>query len=110
MVVGRRGLVLGGACVVMAVTVALSLAVGNLGIPLRDVWHAVVSPDDSVASVIVRTQRVPRTILGIVAGAALATAGVLMQSLTRNPLADHGSWGSARARHSGWWSRSPCSG
>lgn len=86
--VDRRGLVLGAACVVMVATVALSLAVGNLGIPLRDVWHAIVSPDDSVASVIVRTQRMPRTILGIVAGASLATAGVLMQSLTRNPLAD----------------------
>lgn len=86
--VKRRMVVLVGACVLLGVTVVLSLAVGNLGIPLKDVWHAVFTPDDSAHSLIVRTQRVPRTILGFTAGAALGTAGVLMQSLTRNPLAD----------------------
>ncbi|TCO54953.1 FecCD family ABC transporter permease [Actinocrispum wychmicini] len=84
----RRVVVLVGACVVLGVTAVLSLAVGNLGIPVRDVWQAVFRPDDSAHSLIVRTQRVPRTVLGIVAGAALGAAGVLMQSLTRNPLAD----------------------
>lgn len=84
----RRGLVLGGAGILVLVAVVASLAVGNLQIPLRDVWHALVSPGDSAHDLIVRTQRVPRTVLGIAAGAALAVAGVLMQSLTRNPLAD----------------------
>jgi iron complex transport system permease protein len=79
-------LVIAGALVVLAIMA--SLAVGNLGIPLGDVWRALVAPDDSGHTLIVRTQRVPRTILGLVTGAALAVAGVLMQSLTRNPLAD----------------------
>jgi iron complex transport system permease protein len=34
--------------------------------------------------------RVPRTIIGLAAGAALGLAGALMQGLTRNPLADPG--------------------
>lgn len=32
--------------------------------------------------------RVPRTLIGLAVGAALAVAGVVMQALTRNPLAD----------------------
>ncbi len=35
-------------------------------------------------------QRIPRTALAIVAGAALGVAGALMQGLTPNPLADPG--------------------
>jgi len=40
--------------------------------------------------VVVQTLRLPRTVLGIVVGAALGVAGALIQSLTRNPLADPG--------------------
>jgi iron complex transport system permease protein len=40
--------------------------------------------------VIVTDLRVPRTILGLLVGAALGLAGALMQALTRNPLADPG--------------------
>ena len=36
------------------------------------------------------TQRVPRTVIGVCAGAALALAGTVMQGLTRNPFADPG--------------------
>lgn len=84
----RRSLVLVGAGVLAILAVFASLAVGNLGIPLGEVWRALVSPDDSASSLIVQTQRIPRTVLGVAAGAALAVAGVLMQSLTRNPLAE----------------------
>jgi ABC-type Fe3+-siderophore transport system permease subunit len=84
----RRVLVLLGAGVLAILAIIASLAVGNLGIPLRDVWTALTSPDNSPHTLIVRSQRVPRTVLGVVAGASLAVAGVLMQSLTRNPLAD----------------------
>lgn len=36
------------------------------------------------------TARVPRTVLGVLVGAALAVAGLTMQAVTRNPLADPG--------------------
>ncbi|XVU30462.1 FecCD family ABC transporter permease [Actinoplanes sp. CA-054009] len=68
--------------------VVTSLAVGSNPIgPLR-VWHALVAPDGGEAATIVWDLRVPRTLLGLTVGAALATAGVLLQALTRNPLAE----------------------
>ena len=45
------------------------------------------------AQTIVMEQRIPRTLVGLAAGAALAVAGSLMQSLTRNPLAEPGLMG-----------------
>ncbi|MCE7012166.1 iron ABC transporter permease [Kibdelosporangium philippinense] len=84
----RRVLVLVGASVLAILAIFASLAVGSLGIPLGEVWRALVSPDGSANSLIVQTQRIPRTVLGVAAGVALAVAGLLMQSLTRNPLAD----------------------
>ena len=46
--------------------------------------------DNSVASKVVWGLRIHRTILAIVVGASLAVAGVVMQALTRNPLAEPG--------------------
>ena len=40
--------------------------------------------------IIVVDQRIPRTVLALLVGAALGVAGALMQGLTRNPLADPG--------------------
>lgn len=88
----RRGrLLLFTAVALLLVAVLASLMIGARAVPPGVVLDALVRPDMSLAdhSVIV-TQRVPRTVIGIVAGAALALAGTLMQGLTRNPLADPG--------------------
>ncbi len=74
---------------VLAVCVVLSLAIGSKGLPVEQVIAALGGADGE-AGTIVRELRVPRTILGIVAGAALGVAGALMQAFTRNPLADPG--------------------
>ncbi|WP_414497532.1 FecCD family ABC transporter permease [Streptomyces sp. CRN 30] len=72
-------------------SVILSLAVGSSHVPLRDVVHGVFDPDRSVrAQLVVREVRVPRTLAGLLAGAALGLAGTVMQGVTRNPLADPG--------------------
>ncbi|WP_414896711.1 FecCD family ABC transporter permease [Rhodovulum sp. YEN HP10] len=42
------------------------------------------------AHLLVRDQRLPRALLALVVGAALGAAGAMMQTLTRNPLADPG--------------------
>ncbi|WP_232323888.1 FecCD family ABC transporter permease [Catenuloplanes japonicus] len=79
--------------VLLLVTVLLSIAVGSRTIPFGDVVSALGgtgSPDDVVT---VREMRIPRTVLGLIAGAALGLAGALMQTLTRNPLADPGIFG-----------------
>lgn len=86
----RRTLVLLAALALLVVAVVLSIAVGARGIPLGDVWRHLVAPDGSSDAAIVQEVRVPRTLLGVAAGAALGLAGALMQSLTRNPLAEPG--------------------
>ncbi|MFT4042389.1 MAG: iron chelate uptake ABC transporter family permease subunit [Gordonia sp. (in: high G+C Gram-positive bacteria)] len=86
----RRAL---GLIVILAALVLASmasLAFGAKPLSLHAVWAGLWQPDDSEASVIVCTLRVPRTIVGVVAGAAFGVAGALIQALTRNPLADSG--------------------
>jgi len=82
------GLVL--ALAVLGLAALLSLAVGARSIPLADVTDALLHGGGSRDAAIVNSLRVPRTLLGIVVGAALGIAGALMQALTRNPLADPG--------------------
>jgi iron complex transport system permease protein len=85
-----RAAVLVGALCVLAVAVLLSLSLGSKDIGLAQTWALLLSPDGSSESTVLHELRVPRTILGVVVGAALGVAGGLMQSLTRNPLADPG--------------------
>ncbi|MER5878654.1 FecCD family ABC transporter permease [Streptomyces sp. NPDC060235] len=76
---------------VLIVLCLLSIAVGAAGIPLDEVVRALFGHAPSrLVDNIVWTARVPRTTLGLAAGAALGLAGGVMQALTRNPLADPG--------------------
>ncbi|WP_370517484.1 FecCD family ABC transporter permease [Pseudactinotalea sp. HY160] len=86
----RRWLALAALVVALAVVIALSLALGAAAIGPAEVWHALTSPGQDPATVVVRDLRLPRTIVGLLAGAALGLAGAVMQGLTRNPLADPG--------------------
>jgi iron complex transport system permease protein len=77
--------------VVLLALCLLSLALGAASIPPDQVVRALFgdAPSRFVDNVI-WSARVPRTALGLTAGAALGLAGALMQALTRNPLADPG--------------------
>lgn len=81
-VLALLGVALLGICV-------LSLRVGSIGISNDDALNALFdySPD-SYEQTVVRTLRLPRTLIGLGVGAALALAGAAMQAATRNPLAD----------------------
>lgn len=88
---GRRvWIVMAAAVALLAVAVVLSLAVGARVIAPADVWAALVSGGSGDDGVVVRDLRVPRTLVGLVVGAALGVAGVLIQGHTRNPIADPG--------------------
>jgi iron complex transport system permease protein len=72
------------------IVVSLSaLAFGSVHLGLADVWSGLrgTTPQAEVA-VIVREIRLPRVLLAILVGAALATSGTALQALLRNPLAD----------------------
>ena len=78
--------------VIALITAALAVAgvaLGSVSIPLGEVWRAVAeSAGDSVWATVVQQIRVPRTLTAMLAGAALGVAGLQMQTLFRNPLAD----------------------
>ncbi|GAA4338918.1 iron chelate uptake ABC transporter family permease subunit [Streptomyces venetus] len=81
------GLLLAAAILVL---VALaSIAIGAKELSLGQVWHGLFEDSGSYGDVVV-AERLSRTVLGLLAGAALGLAGAVLQALTRNPLADPG--------------------
>ncbi|MFT3863709.1 MAG: iron chelate uptake ABC transporter family permease subunit [Solirubrobacterales bacterium] len=74
----------------LAMLCVASIAIGSQSLPLSVVFHALFHPGHTNADLIVTDLRIPRTVLGILVGAALGVAGALIQALTRNPLADPG--------------------
>ncbi|MGO1056269.1 FecCD family ABC transporter permease [Crossiella sp. CA198] len=83
----------GGLVVAVAALVllcALSISVGARDIPLSSVWQLLWQDDGGDDAFAVHEVRIPRTVLGLLVGAALGLAGALMQALVRNPLADPG--------------------
>ncbi|MHC3815956.1 ABC transporter permease [Streptomyces sp. CB02488] len=85
-----RPLILLTAIALLLVVAVLSVMVGARSIAPGTVWDALFHFDDSDEHVMVRELRVPRTVIGLVVGAALGLSGALIQAFTRNPLADPG--------------------
>lgn len=68
-----------------------SLTVGAASLPLADVIEALITPDGTTREVaILWSVRLPRLLVAIVVGSALAVAGSVIQAATANPLADPG--------------------
>lgn len=79
------------AAALLGLVVLLSLAYGARPMPLSEAWYAFADFDpDSQNHLIIRSLRLPRTLIGLCVGAALGLAGAVMQGVTRNPLADPG--------------------
>jgi iron complex transport system permease protein len=81
------------AVLLLAVAGALSaviagLAAGSVSVPVSELLTALAEPGHDAISDIVWKLRVPRVIAAFSCGGLLALAGVLMQVLLRNPLAD----------------------
>jgi iron complex transport system permease protein len=68
----------------------LSLALGSTWVPVPGVIDAMLGRTEvgSIAPIVVNTIRLPRSITALLAGASLGIAGLQMQTLFRNPLAD----------------------
>lgn len=76
--------------VVILVLVALaSIAIGAKALSVGEVWHGLFQDSGTYGDVVV-ADRLARTVLGLLAGAALGLSGGVLQALTRNPLADPG--------------------
>ena len=67
----------------------LNLFVGSVTIPFSDLFNVILGEESSqTIKTIVLDYRLPQAVTAIFAGAALSVAGLLMQTLFRNPLAD----------------------
>ena len=79
-------LVLGAVLLAACVT---SIVLGSRDVGWADIWAGVTGETDGFAQAAV-AKRVPRTALAAAAGSALAVSGLVLQGITRNPLADPG--------------------
>lgn len=74
--------------VLLGVALLLSVLIGSVSLPAGTVLRAVLGRGDEPAVMIVRQLRVPRALLGLLVGGALALSGASLQALLQNPLAD----------------------
>ena len=66
----------------------MNLCFGSVSIPMKEIWAAVFDGDDATYRAIILDYRLPQAITALLAGIGLSVAGLLMQTLFRNPLAD----------------------
>ncbi|OGB26838.1 MAG: ABC transporter permease [Burkholderiales bacterium RIFCSPLOWO2_02_FULL_57_36] len=87
----RAWLVLGALALLALASILLACSVGSVALSAADLFGAIseaVRGDHSTLAATLLELRLNRALSGFVVGAMLALAGVLMQALLRNPLAD----------------------
>jgi iron complex transport system permease protein len=89
------------AALAVAAAAVLSLAVGTRAVPPSAVLDALLHGGGSPDALVVRSLRLPRTEVGLTAGAALGLSGAALQAVTRNPLADPGILGLSQGAAAG---------
>ncbi len=82
-------ILLSGLTAFLAFTTCLSLSIGSVPIPLDQVLSILLGREANEATwtTIVLQFRLPKTIAAVLAGVALSSSGLQMQTLFRNPLA-----------------------
>ncbi len=95
----RRGILFSGLSIALVVVAVISAASGQLAIPPTEVLGSIAravgldlgtAPSDPTAEAALWLIRFPRIVLALLVGAALAAAGMLMQAIFGNPLAEPG--------------------
>ena len=72
----------------LSIMVIFSISLGAKSIAFSKVADVLLGNDPDSLEAAIILQRIPRTVFGILAGGALGISGALMQSITRNPIAD----------------------
>ncbi len=88
---GRKLLFISVSFALLVVVVLIATSLGGASLGIGNVFRAVIagpshSVENSISRVIVWHLRLPRIVMGLIAGAGLAVAGVAMQGALRNPL------------------------
>ena len=105
----HRLLVLAGLFAALAVTVALSVAIGAKPVPPAEVWHALSTPTGTESDNVVRSLRVPRTASASSSGSRSASPGRSCRATPATRSATPACSASPPARRSPWCSPSACS-
>lgn len=72
----------------LSIMAIFSISLGAKSIAFTKVIDVLLGNDPDSLEAAIILQRIPRTVFGILAGVALGISGALMQSITRNPIAD----------------------
>jgi iron complex transport system permease protein len=88
-----RPLGLSVASLILIISLIYSITLGARDIPLSTILESFTTFDNSFDHLVVQTVRLPRSLMAVAVGAALAVSGALLQGLTRNPLAETGTLG-----------------
>ena len=72
----------------LSIMAIFSISLGAKSIAFSKVIDVLLGNDPDSLEATIILQRIPRTVFGILAGGALGISGALMQSITRNPIAD----------------------
>ncbi|MRJ77453.1 iron chelate uptake ABC transporter family permease subunit [Aeromicrobium sp. SMF47] len=83
----RRRVVTAVLAVLVVAAFATSLMVGRTFYPPADVWAVITGHDVPGASFTVGRLRLPRAVMGLIAGLCFGLSGVTFQTMLRNPLA-----------------------
>ena len=71
----------------IGVFLLIDILIGMSDIGFKDIISAIFDYSGSKEDLIITTIRLPRVLLCILVGASMAISGLIMQNLTRNPLA-----------------------
>lgn len=78
-------------CLLLVLVATVALTTGFRPVAPSEIWHVITAYDaQSADHIVLRDIRLPRMLAALIVGAALGSAGALMQAMTRNPLADPG--------------------
>lgn len=86
-------LLFAGTVVVLIAFIALSIVYGYTDTSWKAAFDTFMGPDGSTEHLVIQNIRLPRALIAAAVGASLAISGVLMQTLTKNPLASPGIFG-----------------
>ncbi len=89
--IGRKILFIFSTLVLIFIIAGVSATLGSYPITVTEVysiiWHGLFKNPETTKEIVVWNLRLPRIIMGILAGTGLAIAGAMMQGILRNPLA-----------------------
>lgn len=89
--IGRKIIFIFSCIILIFVIAGVAATLGSYPITVKEVysiiWHGLFQDPETTKEIVVWNLRLPRIVMGVLAGVGLAIAGTMMQGILRNPLA-----------------------